>query len=113
MDITTKQKNSINIISITGSLDSATSPQAQELILPMIVPESTFVMDLSKCGYISSSGLRLLLMITKKLSSQNGIWALAGVLDEVKDVIDITGFSSLLVIYDTVEDAILALTNKQ
>jgi anti-anti-sigma regulatory factor len=48
-------------------------------------------------------------MIAKQLSIQEGRWALAGVCEEIKDVMDMTGFSSHFKTFDTVAEAMKAV----
>ncbi len=97
------------IIEISGSLDSNTSTEAQDKITPLITEKGCMVLDLSKCKYVSSAGLRLLLMIAKELSSRGGWLTLAGLCEEVRDVMQITGFSGFFKAYNTVKEAVEAL----
>jgi len=105
MEITTTVKDGVSIISIAGSIDSNTAAQAQEQILPLIEPKCCLVLDLGKCDYISSAGLRVLLMTAKQLAAKNGQWAFAGLSEEIKDVMDMTGFSGFFKTFSTVEEA--------
>jgi hypothetical protein len=65
-----------------------------------------FVLDLSKIGYVSSAGLRVLLMLAKQLDGGRGSLRLAGLNPQVKQVFDIAGFSKLFSIYAS-QDAAL------
>lgn len=109
MEIKTSTREGVTIIQISGKLDANTAPQAQEKITPLIASKCCLVLDLGQCTYISSAGLRVLLMIAKQLSIQEGRWALAGVCEEIKDVMDMTGFSSHFKIFDTVAEAMKAV----
>ncbi|MCX5785524.1 MAG: STAS domain-containing protein [Elusimicrobia bacterium] len=111
MEIKTAIHDEVNVISISGSLDGATAPQAQEQILPNIASGCCLVLDFEKCVYISSAGLRVLLMIAKQLPAKNGCWAFAGLSAEIKDVMDMTGFSSFFSIFDTVAEAVASVKN--
>ncbi len=113
MEIKTINKNGVTVIEVSGKLDSVAAPEAQEKIMPLVVSKCCLVLDLGKCNYISSSGLRVLLMVAKQLSTQEGRWALAGVCDEIKDVMDMTGFSTHFKTYDTVEEAIEAVRKEE
>ena len=105
MDITTSTVNGVIVISVSGSLDGSTYQKAQEEIMKLVSPGCCLVLDLSKCSYISSAGLRVLLMITKQLDSKKGRWAFAGLSDEIKDVMDMTGFSGFFKTFATIEEA--------
>lgn len=106
-------KNSVReghiVIEIVGSLDSTNESQAEEKIIPLITDKACMVLDMSKCNYVSSAGLRLLLMVAKQLTSKGGWLTLVGVCDEVKDVMEMTGFSCFFKIYNTLPEAFEAL----
>ena len=108
MEIKTEKRDGITIVEIIGNLDSNTAPEAQGTIVPLIEPNCLLVLDMGQCHYVSSAGLRVLLMIAKLLATKRGQCALANVSDEVKDVMEITGFASFFKTYDTVSNAIKA-----
>lgn len=109
MEIKNVCKEGHTVIEIAGNLDSNTVTEAQEKIMPLIVSKTCMILDMTKCAYVSSAGLRLLLMIAKQLTSQEGWLTLAGVCDEVKDVMEMTGFSGFFKAYKTVDEAIDAI----
>jgi len=109
MEIKTVIREGVTIVEIAGNIDSSTAPEAQGTILPLIVPNCLLVLDMEQCHYISSAGLRVLLMTAKLLATQGGQFALANIPDEIKDVMEITGFAQLFKTYDTVSTAIEAI----
>jgi len=109
MEIKTSRQNGQQLIQIIGNLDSNSVNQAQEAILPLLSEKSSMVLDLEGCNYISSAGLRLLLMTAKQLSTQGGVLVLSGLNDEIKDVMEITGFSHFFRTFVNVEAAIEAI----
>jgi anti-anti-sigma factor len=108
MEIRTETRDGITIVEIVGNIDSNTAPQAQGTIMPLIEPNCLLLLDMEQCHYVSSAGLRVLLMIAKLLATKGGQCALANVSDEVQDVMEITGFASFFKTYDTVSTAIEA-----
>lgn len=109
MEVKTTNQDGVAIVKITGNLDSNSASQAQEALTALLSANCCIVVDLEGCQYISSAGLRVLLMIAKQLPSQGGSWALAGVCEEVKDVMEMTGFSGFFKAYDTVDAAVEAI----
>lgn len=105
MEITIEARGGVTVAQIVGNLDSATSEQAQEKLMPLAV-NKCLALDLSKCNYISSAGLRVLMMLAKQFNLQGARLAMAGVCEEVKDVMDMTGFITFFNLYDTVEKII-------
>ena len=92
MKIIKKKNNSQLKITLEGRLDTNTSPSLEkELNITSEINEVVF--DLEKLDYISSSGLRILLSVQKKLKS--GKVVIKGANDYVKEVLDMTGFSDL------------------
>jgi anti-anti-sigma factor len=109
MEISTVIQDGITVISVSGSLDGTTAAQAQEQMLPLIASGCCLVLNFEKCVYISSAGLRVLLMIAKQMPAKNGHWAFAGLADEIKDVMDMTGFSGFFNIFNTVAEAVASV----
>jgi anti-anti-sigma factor len=109
MEIKNFAQEGHTIVEMSGSLDSNTVAQAEEKIMPLVVEKACMVMDLTKCNYISSAGLRLLLMIAKQLSGRGGWLTLAGLCEEVKDVMEMTGFSCFFKCYSSVTEALEAI----
>ncbi|HOW35087.1 MAG TPA: STAS domain-containing protein [Candidatus Omnitrophota bacterium] len=109
MEIKTTTKDGATIIQLSGSLDGNTVNEAQEKILPFLSSDKiSLVLDLKECSYISSAGLRLLLMAAKQLSTQNGILALSGLSAEIKDVMEMTGFNNFFKSFESVAAALEA-----
>ena len=75
-------------------LDSFNSEEVQKGILALLEQGVSVVLDMTACRYISSSGLRVLLY-SKKVAASKGLKLyLKGVSDEVKDIMDVTGFNN-------------------
>jgi anti-sigma B factor antagonist len=79
---------------IVGELDSFNHQQIQDDILAILERGSNVVLDMTACNYISSTGLRVLLY-SKKVAATKGLKVcLKGITPEVKDIMDVTGFSN-------------------
>ena len=75
-------------------LDSFNHEQVQKEILTILEKGCDAVLDMTACKYISSTGLRVLLY-SKKMAASKGLKLyLKGVSDEVKDIMDVTGFNN-------------------
>ena len=75
-------------------LDSFNSEKVQKGILDLLEQGGSVVLDMTACKYISSSGLRVLLYTKKVAASKGQKLYLKGVSDEVKDIMDVTGFNN-------------------
>ncbi|KPJ85427.1 MAG: hypothetical protein AMS17_14370 [Spirochaetes bacterium DG_61] len=112
MELTIQRRNDIDIISFNGNLDGNTAPGAQEKIIPYLVPGCLLVFDMEKCPTISSAGLRLLLMLAKQIMKIGGKGALTGLSEEIKEVMQMTGFENIFISFETVGEAIEFLKGK-
>ena len=75
-------------------LDSFNYQQVQDDVLAILEKGSSVLLDMTACHYVSSTGLRVLLY-SKKMAAAKGLKiCLSGISDEVKDVMDVTGFSN-------------------
>lgn len=93
------------VIHIAGRLDSTTSLQfesdIQEYLAP---PQKNLIMDFSELDYISSAGLRVILKIAKVFSGVSADFSVCGMLDNVYEVFEISGFDNYITIYDSLAD---------
>ncbi|MCI7789514.1 MAG: STAS domain-containing protein [Lachnospiraceae bacterium] len=81
---------------IEGRVDANTSPQLQQAILNAFQRDKNIVLDFLNVPYISSAGLRALLIGHKTAASKGGTMKLTNLQDTVKDVITMSGFDSIL-----------------
>ena len=102
------KENNALIVKIIGRMDAVTAPEFEKALGAWIdESEKHFVVDLSSLEYISSAGLRSILIIAKKLKALNGKILLAAMEESVNEVFEISGFNSIIPIHDTVQAAIL------
>ena len=74
-------------------LDSFNSQEVQDSLKAILEKGSNVMLDMTDCRYISSTGLRVLLF-TKKMAAMKGQnLCLKSVSPEVKDIMDVTGFT--------------------
>ena len=97
------------VLMIEGRLDTSTSGELEKKILAMMEGgEKNFVVDFTAMDYISSAGLRVLLMAAKKTAKLSGKVILAALSANVKEVFDIAGLTSIFTITASREEAIKA-----
>jgi anti-anti-sigma factor len=105
--IKTGKENNAIIVKIVGRMDAVTAPEFEKALSAWIdESEKYFVVDLSSLEYISSAGLRSILIIAKKLKALNGKIVLAAMEESVNEVFEISGFNSIIPIHDTVHAAV-------
>lgn len=96
MTITEKRDNDIITLQIEGRVDTNTSPQVQESILKGFQKANHLILDFDKCAYVSSAGLRALLIGQKTADSKKGSMKLVNVPDVLMNVLEMTGFVNIL-----------------
>jgi len=109
MQISTRTIDDIRIVAIAGNLDSTTSPEAQKALDAVIPGARSVALDFTALDYISSAGLRVLLGAAKQLRVSGGTLRMFGLNQSVKEVFEISGFSSILSVYPSEAEAVGAM----
>lgn len=95
MEIKKSQSGDSLTIDIIGRLDAATAPQLEKELNNSLTGIKSLILDFSQLEYIASAGLRVLLVAQKRMNKQ-GSMTIKNVTEEVKEVLDMTGFINFL-----------------
>jgi anti-anti-sigma factor len=107
MELSRRKEGDISVIIVEGRLDAVTSPEFEREIKAFLNQgEYVLIIDFKDVDYISSAGLRSILAATKQFKEKNGKLCLISLKDAVKEVFDISGFSSIIPIYAKLESAL-------
>jgi anti-sigma B factor antagonist len=107
MDISEDRKADAVILALSGKLDATTAKTFEDRILGVINSGTQrLVVDLSQLDYVSSSGLRVFILAAKRLQTVGGKIVLCSMKDQVRQVFDLAGFSSILSIYGSRDEAV-------
>ena len=98
MNLIESRVEDIITIAIVGRVDTVTSPDLQNAILKAFQKSNKLILDFEKCEYVSSAGLRALLLGQKTATSKKGFMKLVKVQEIVLSVFEVTGFDSILTI---------------
>lgn len=110
MEIVESNDNGVITLQVNGRMDASSSPALERRVLELVDGgERRLVLNLAQLDYISSAGLRVLLVAAKRLSAGGGKLAIAGLQPQVKEVFDVAGFSSILKIFGDAESAVAAV----
>lgn len=109
MNVAIKNLDDTTIAEISGDIDGSTAPMAQQQVLGAIKGGSNVVLDLSNVPYMSSAGLRMLLSTYRQVTNSGGKIVFVGVVDEIKDTMEVTGFLKFFTLADTLDDAMVTL----
>jgi anti-sigma B factor antagonist len=105
MNVQVRQEGDIEVIEFEGSLDGKTAPEVREQIQPVLSRAGKLILDLSRVGYLSSAGLRLLLLTYREVTARKGKVVLLGVSPDIKMVMSHTGFLSFFTLADSRDQA--------
>ena len=107
MEISKEKRNGITCLKIEGSLDASNSSVAEKSIRDAIETEGPkLILNFSELQYISSAGLRVVLVVGKDIKAKNGKIVLSSMNESVKNDFQISGFTSRFDIQDNVEDSL-------
>lgn len=93
MDIQIKVEDAVIHVALAGSLNAATAGELEEALTPHLAAAAEVQFDFTELEYLSSAGLRVLMMTYKRLGG-TGV-RIDGACNEIREVFDITGFSAL------------------
>jgi anti-anti-sigma factor len=96
MKITERRNDNATMLVIWGRIDTLTSPKLQQAVLNAFQKSKDVVLDFEEVEYISSAGLRVLLIGYKAARSKNGSLKLTKVKPAVMEVLTMTGFQEIL-----------------
>jgi anti-anti-sigma factor len=114
MEIQEERSGGVLVITPAGRLDTTTSGDLELRLLRLLAgPERRFVIDLGRTEYISSAGLRVLLMLVKRLPALGGELVLCGLRPAVRQVFELAGFDALFRLEATRGEALAHLSGPE
>ncbi len=106
----------IHVLSVSGELDLGTAPQLEQpLEAALAAGGDGILIDLTACEFIDSTGIALLVRAWQRLDgggSENGgggSFALCGLNDQVRRLLELSGLASSLSIHPSRDEALAAL----
>jgi len=107
MEIVVIDANDVKVLKFEGNLDTSTAPEAESTINGLLDGGAVKILiNFENLNYISSAGLRVLLATAKKLKAASGNFKICGLNETVQEVFDISGFSTILSVATSEEDAL-------
>jgi anti-anti-sigma factor len=107
MKISVTEQESVTVLQFEGNLDTNTAPDAEESFKRAIADGAERLLaDFTALDYVSSAGLRVLLATAKQLGAKGGSLRICSLNETVKEVFDMSGFSTILQVFDDQEEAL-------
>jgi anti-sigma B factor antagonist len=107
MELAEKKSGEFWVVDLIGQIKTPDFPLLQQKLLAIAQGgEKKLVVNCEELTYISSSGLRILLVVLKKINAAGGELRIAGLRDNVREILVIAGFTSIFNIYATLDEAV-------
>ena len=107
MSFTIQRQSDITVVDVEGQLIVGNRQELKQKVLDELEKgERKFLIDFSQTGYIDSSGLGVLVSLSKKIREQGGELRLANLNDDLKTLFELTKLDTLFQIADTRERAL-------
>lgn len=107
VNVTTVQNTTV--VAISGEIDGSTAPRAAEQILAVVDTGVRIILDMTQVSYMSSAGLRMLLLAYRTINGKSGKVALVGLSPDIQDTMSMTGFLDFFDHFDTLDAGIAGL----
>jgi anti-anti-sigma factor len=107
MDIKEEKRGKVKIVGLRGRLDANSSQGVENQLLALMNQgEDRLVLDFSELTYMSSLGLRVLMVVAKNIKQVNGKLALSGLNDHIYEIFKIARFTNIFSIYPNRDEAV-------
>jgi anti-anti-sigma factor len=106
MDFMESIAGDYTVITLAGKMDPDSQKELLDRLLELIDSgRKRLVIDCSCLTYISSSGLRVLLIALKRANAEGGTLRLCGVHSNIREIMVISGFTSIFAIFASMDEA--------
>lgn len=109
MDINEHTDENIVVLAVRGRLDSNSAGSLEDTLCERMQASPALIVDFGEVQYVSSAGLRVLLKAAKIARSCSHTLALCALSAHVREVFDVSGFSSIFQIHENRSQALSAL----
>ncbi len=112
MDINTERDGGTLIAKTGGRVDGTNATEFQDSLKNVINPDDkAVILNFEDLSYISSAGLRVILLTAKDMRTANVKFAVCSLSQSVRDVFTISGFDQIIDIHDSQQAAVSAVNN--
>ncbi len=109
MEVTTERRDGVLTARVSGRIDGSNAVRFEEAVrTAMEESDRAVLIDCADLSFISSAGLRVVLLTAKTLMGRNAGFALCSMSEPIREVFRISGFDSIVAIHPTGEEALAA-----
>lgn len=107
MEITEQKDEKCVILALKGRLDTTNYTVFEKKLMDLAESQQDRILiECSEMDYISSSGLRILLMALKRINAAKGKFVLCGLQQNIREIFEISGFTTIFEVHASREDAL-------
>jgi anti-anti-sigma factor len=110
MDIATRRFADTLVVKPAGRIDHRSAAELEAALLPLVAQaganKSPLVLDFAGVDYISSVGLRVLMIAARQMRAAGARLSVAALQSVVAEIFGISRFDKVLVVCATLEDAL-------
>jgi anti-anti-sigma factor len=113
VELTERRTDNAVVVAPSGRIDLANADQFRDRLIPLVTSAGAagqgVVIDFSSVDYISSQGLRVLMLAAKQAKASGANIAIASLAPLVVEIFQITRFDKVLPVHKTVDAAVVAV----
>ena len=110
MDVSSRRYNDVVVAVPAGRVDHASADALQQALAPTVAGDAALVLDFTDVDYISSVGLRVLMMASKQVRARQARIAVVALQPVAREIFEIARFQHVVEIFPTLRDALAALS---
>lgn len=105
MEVKSVVQDGISLLTPVGRVDTSTAKAFEDAVMKVAATSTKIAIRFNEIDYISSAGLRVVLMLGKKLTAAHGTLALTDMPEKIFEVFKMSGFNKILKIFPTFEES--------
>jgi anti-sigma B factor antagonist len=109
MEISARNEGSVAVLEVAGDIDGKTAPAFQAQVLTQIQPGARILLDMEKVGFMSSAGLRVMLLTYREATGKQARLVLSGLNEGVRTSMAATGFIKFFTVRGSLAEGLAAL----
>lgn len=110
MEVHTEREDGALIARVVGRVDGHNAREFESALHATLGQnDRALILDMQSLSYISSAGLRVILMAAKRLQSRGGSFSVCSLSDSIDEVFEISGFNRIIPTHATRSEALAAL----
>jgi anti-sigma B factor antagonist len=109
MPLDIRTADDVAVVTLEGTIDSRTAPALEGQLRDLPAKHAKILIGMSRVDFLSSAGLRLLLLLYRQVKARGGQIALVDVSEDIRDVMANTGFLQFFTLAETEERGLAAL----